>query len=298
MSFIAINNQSGSIGGGGSTVTIGENTGVLLDKCEVCYDPEKDNKCGEDAVIDIKKSNTEKTGPLESSILLEAVPYNTPSNIASDVYTWTTFMPHALANLTNVGITSGKLLDLVPIGQFGVGAKSLNITKVGTTLYRFFFKFDNFQDHYDFQDYLFGSTATEFFSIARVQDIHLWGTAITNTVEDDVNFTWEVIYDTSILPSNVNQKFWALYTVLRLNNLALLNNTFAQAYTSSGAIKYWHSGAPVQKVQVERVITFSNTCPPKTILKTIELESVSINPSLKAGTINLFDGLLLTYKIT
>jgi hypothetical protein len=299
MSSIAVNNIGNIKGGGGSSATIGTDTGTLIDKCEVCYDPDKDNKCGEDAVLDIKKTITEKTGPLESSLTLEAVPYNTPSNIASDVYTWTAYLPHGLANVVSTGLTTGKLLDLVPVGTFKTGIKSLKITKIGTTLYRLAFDFLGFGEYNDFETYLFATQTTEFLSIARGNDIHLWSAAITSSNGDPNLLTYEVLYDTSVVPANnVSQKYWALYTVLRLRDLTMLNNSFK--YNLSGLpFKFWQQGSPIERVQLQRVITFSNACPPKIITKNIALETVTLKPNTNQGTlVNQFDGLLLTFKIT
>ncbi len=294
---IALISPNSGSGSGNNVIFPDGSRGTILDLCQECYDPEKSSPCGEDTTMTVSQTITEKTGPFESSLVLTAKNHNNPNTavISSDVTTWTIFKPHGLPNQTSVGQSNQQLLDLVhnPLTA-NQGIKSVKVVK-NSNFYRFNITFFNLSDFNTFQNALVSTGATTFFSIYKAIDVHLWRAAMYNYQGDDTTLSYWIDYDITQNPTNVNQKFWHLYTVLRLKDLTFLNNGFAQA--NNIAIKYATNGLPIEKVKVERVITFNNTCLPKTLTKTIELESVTINPKpLQAGLVNQFAGLLLTFK--
>ena len=247
--------------------------GQIIDICNVCYDPTKDNACGVNATVAIVGKYQEKANVFDSGYRHDATLLFSPdpATVVSDVTTYTVPQPYGLPALTGTSLAVFKWGDMVqsPLGKTLNGWKAKKYSKNGTKLTIELIA----PTLIALNDGISAITSIlpdEFVTLylGANKDFHLYRQFIA-VFDDQAKLTLSIEYDLSGTIPNVTKQFWQFYKSQKSNKLTVYNNGLPAAITIKTKL------LSIEIVQYKREITFNNRCAPITIQKQSEADTVT-----------------------
>ncbi len=262
-------NTQGFSNAGGVNATDGQ----IIDICNVCYDPTKDNPCGINATVAIVGKYQEKANVFDSGYRHDATLLFSPdpASVVSDVTTYTVPQPYNLPALTGTSLAVFKWGDMVqsPLGKTLSGWKAKKYSKNGNKLIIELIA-PTLIALNDGISAMASILPDEFVTLYLTgnRDFHLLRQFMA-FFDNPAKLTLSIEYDLAGTSTNVTKQFWQFYNFQKSNKLSVYNNGLPAAITIKTKL------LPIEIVQYKREITFNNRCAPITIQKQSEADTVT-----------------------
>ena len=258
-----------SVGSGGGS----SSDGSIIDICNVCYDPTKDNPCGINATVAIVGKYQEKANVFDSGYRHDATPLFSPdpATVVSDVTTYTVPQPYGLPALTGTSLAVFKWGDMVqsPTGATLNSWKAKKYTKNGNKLIIELIA-PTLAALNTGVGAITGILPFEFVTLYLTanRDFHLYRQFIS-VFDDPIKLELRIEYDLAGTIPNVTKQFWQFYNFQKATKLTVYNNGLPAPITIKTKL------LPIELVQYKRVINFNNRCVQITIQKQSEADTVT-----------------------